>query len=63
MIAKVHRDAQLIALHRRYPAYGFDRHKGYPTGDHLSAIAAHGLTPEHRRSFAPCRDQQLRLWP
>lgn len=63
VIAKVHRDAQMIALHRQYPAYGFDRHKGYPTAEHLAAIAEHGLTPQHRRSFGPCRDLQLRLWP
>jgi ribonuclease HII len=55
VIAKVHRDAQMVALHARYPAYGFDRHKGYPTSEHLAAIAAHGLTPQHRTSFAPCR--------
>lgn len=57
VIAKVHRDAQMVALHARYPVYGFDRHKGYPTAEHLAAIAAHGLIPEHRRSFAPCRDR------
>lgn len=56
VIAKVHRDAQMVALHVRYPAYGFDRHKGYPTAEHLEAITRHGLTPHHRLSFAPCRE-------
>ncbi|HEY9899516.1 MAG TPA: ribonuclease HII [Pantanalinema sp.] len=55
VIAKVHRDAQMVALHAKYPVYGFDRHKGYPTAEHLDAIAAHGLTPHHRQSFGPCR--------
>lgn len=55
VIAKVHRDALMVAMHAAYPAYGFDRHKGYPTEDHLAAIAQHGLCPHHRRSFGPCK--------
>lgn len=55
VLAKVHRDALMVALHAEYPAYGFDRHKGYPTADHVAAIARHGLCPQHRRSFGPCR--------
>jgi ribonuclease HII len=43
------------ALHGAYPAYGFDRHKGYPTAAHLAALATHGPCPEHRLSFAPVR--------
>lgn len=53
VIAKVARDALLTELHDRYPAYGFDRHAGYPTPLHLAALAEHGPCPEHRRSFAP----------
>ncbi len=55
ILAKVARDRTLIALHAAYPQYGFDRHKGYPTADHLAALAEHGPCPEHRRSFAPVR--------
>lgn len=53
IIAKVHRDQQLIALHQKYPGYGFDRHKGYPTAAHLEALQQLGPLPEHRRSFKP----------
>ncbi|WP_159560615.1 ribonuclease HII [Alcanivorax sp. S71-1-4] len=53
ILAKVARDAEMVALHARYPQYGFDRHKGYPTPVHLAALEAHGPLPEHRRSFAP----------
>lgn len=57
IIAKVARDAQMQALHERYPDYGFDRHKGYPTRQHLVALEAHGPLAEHRRSFAPVQRQ------
>ena len=53
ILAKVTRDAEMVALHARHPHYGFDRHKGYPTSVHLAALAEHGPLPEHRRSFAP----------
>jgi ribonuclease HII len=53
ILAKVTRDRDLADLHQRYPAYGFDRHKGYGTEAHLAALRAHGPCPEHRRSFAP----------
>lgn len=56
VLAKVHRDRLMVAMHATYPAYGFDRHKGYPTEEHLTAIARHGLCPHHRLSFGPCRD-------
>ena len=55
ILAKVSRDREMLALHQRYPEYGFDRHKGYPTAQHLAALRAHGPCPEHRRSFAPVR--------
>jgi ribonuclease HII len=55
IIAKVHRDRIMDGLHRAYPDYGFDRHKGYPTAAHLRAIDAVGVCREHRRSFAPVR--------
>ncbi|CAO1659395.1 ribonuclease HII [Vreelandella indica] len=57
ILAKVARDAQMVALDECYPEYGFARHKGYPTKEHLTALAAHGALAEHRRSFAPVQRQ------
>ncbi|PKG48847.1 MULTISPECIES: ribonuclease HII [Halomonadaceae] len=57
ILAKVARDAQMVALDECYPEYGFARHKGYPTKEHLTALAAHGPLAEHRRSFAPVQRQ------
>lgn len=53
ILAKVTRDRMLCELHLQHPEYGFDRHKGYGTADHLRALQAHGALPVHRRSFAP----------
>ena len=53
ILAKTDRDAMLVELDREYPVYGFCRHKGYSTPEHLAALAAHGPCPAHRRSFAP----------
>lgn len=55
IIAKVHRDYWMRELDRRYPGYGFARHKGYPTAAHLEALRRLGACPIHRRSFAPVR--------
>ncbi|MGD9888809.1 MAG: ribonuclease HII [Halothiobacillaceae bacterium] len=55
ILAKVARDRTLLDLHTRFPQYGFNRHKGYPTAEHMAALAAHGACPEHRRSFAPVK--------
>jgi ribonuclease HII len=55
ILAKTARDAALIALDQQFPGYGFAQHKGYPTADHLAALALLGPCPEHRRSFAPVR--------
>ncbi|MGR8918497.1 MAG: ribonuclease HII [Gammaproteobacteria bacterium] len=55
IVAKVTRDRIMLGLHERYPDYGFDRHKGYPTPDHLAALEASGVSEIHRRSFAPVR--------
>jgi ribonuclease HII len=51
IIAKVTRDRQMLELHGRDPRYGFDRHKGYATADHLDAVARFGYSDVHRRSF------------
>ena len=55
ILAKVQRDAEMLALHEHYPAYGFDRHKGYPTKAHLATLTSIGVSPVHRRSFGPVR--------
>lgn len=55
ILAKTARDAVLLALHHQYPDFAFDRHKGYPTALHLERLRLHGVTPEHRRSYAPVR--------
>ena len=55
ILAKVARDALMLELHAAYPAYGFDRHKGYGTVLHMAALQRLGPTPAHRRSFAPVR--------
>ncbi len=53
VIAKVARDAYMVALDARFPQFGFARHKGYGVPEHRAALAAHGPCPEHRRCFAP----------
>lgn len=59
ILAKVHRDRLMIDYHARWPDYGFDRHKGYPTAAHLDALDRLGPTPIHRRSFRPVRQKEL----
>lgn len=56
ILAKVQRDEELIALEQVYPGYGFAGHKGYPTAAHLRALRELGVTPIHRRSFAPVKN-------
>ena len=53
IVAKVTRDRLMMALHARDPRYGFDRHKGYATRDHLDAVSKFGYSEVHRRSFRP----------
>ncbi len=55
ILAKVDRDTEMLRLHALHPAYGLDRHKGYPTKQHLAAIRQHGVCEIHRRSFGPVR--------
>jgi ribonuclease HII len=62
IIAKVHRDRLLTALHDEHPQYGFDGHKGYSTPEHLAALREHGACKHHRRSFAPVREVMDRLF-
>jgi ribonuclease HII len=53
IVAKVVRDRFMARLARRFPAYGFDRNKGYGTAEHMQALVESGPCPHHRRSFAP----------
>jgi ribonuclease HII len=53
IVAKVTRDRGMVALAQQYPGYGWDRNMGYPTADHRAALIRLGITPHHRRSFAP----------
>lgn len=55
IIAKVTRDRQMEELAKEFPHYGWERNAGYGTREHQAALAAHGVTPQHRRSFAPIR--------
>jgi ribonuclease HII len=55
ILAKTARDAALTVLHERYPLYAFNQHKGYPTALHLERLREHGVSPVHRRSYAPVR--------
>ena len=55
IVAKVARDSLMVELDALHPGYGFARHKGYPTAEHLAALERLGPTPLHRRSFAPVR--------
>ena len=55
ILAKTARDAEMRRLHLRFPQYGLDRHKGYPTREHLACLATFGACEAHRRSFEPVR--------
>jgi ribonuclease HII len=55
ILAKVKRDTLMEELGREYPFYGWEKNAGYGTPQHQSALKAHGVTPHHRRSFAPIR--------
>ena len=60
IVAKVRRDAQMAVLGARYPAYGFERHMGYGTAEHMAALERFGPCPIHRHSFAPVEDAARR---
>jgi ribonuclease HII len=61
IIAKVTRDRLMVELDTRFPPYGFARHKGYGTPQHLAALKLHGPCPHHRRTFLPVRQAELGL--
>lgn len=60
ILAKQHRDRIMVECDGLYPGYGFAQHKGYGTRQHLQALASLGVTPIHRKSFAPVKKQLLR---
>ena len=62
VLAKVTRDRLMLEFDRQWPAYGFAGHKGYGTARHLAAIVAHGPCPIHRRSFAPLKPAEPKLF-
>lgn len=55
IIAKVYRDQQMLELDSQYPQYGFARHKGYPTAEHLRLLQQYGVLPQYRKSFGPVK--------
>lgn len=55
ILAKTTRDAALLIMHQQYPDYAFDQHKGYPTALHLERLRVYGVSPVHRKSYAPVR--------
>ncbi|HWU34729.1 MAG TPA: ribonuclease HII [Methylovorus sp.] len=55
ILAKTARDKELYALDQQYPHYGFAKHKGYPTAFHMAMLIEHGVSPVHRRSYAPVK--------
>ncbi len=55
ILAKTYRDEYMLRMAEDYPGYGWERNMGYPTPEHKEAILRLGLTPLHRRSYAPCR--------
>jgi ribonuclease HII len=61
ILAKVTRDAAMCDLHVQRPEYGFDRHKGYHTPEHLAALQRHGPCPFHRRTFSPIREMLAQI--
>lgn len=63
ILAKTARDAVMRALGAEYPEYGFERHKGYPTEEHLAALSQWGPCPHHRRTYAPVMEAMARHHP
>ncbi len=61
ILAKTARDEDCLRLESLYPGYGFAKHKGYPTKDHMAALAKLGPCPEHRRSFGPVAQMELAI--
>ena len=61
VIAKVTRDRMLLQLDEEYPFYNFKKNKGYPTKDHIEAIKTHGILKEHRKTYAPIKNESYKI--
>lgn len=61
ILAKVTRDHTMLAYDKEYPEYGFAKHKGYPTKQHLEALHIYGVTKIHRKSFGPVREEYMKI--
>lgn len=61
ILAKVSRDRLMLEMHERYPQYGFDRHKGYPTAEHMRLLEEFGPCEIHRRSFTPVQNAMQKI--
>ena len=61
ILAKVHRDRWCLEYHQQFPQYGFAKHKGYGTAEHLAALRRHGATPQHRKTFRPVTELMLEV--
>jgi ribonuclease HII len=59
ILAKVHRDHLMVSLDTQYPGYGFAKHKGYGTGDHIRALTELGASAVHRKTFTPVNNKQM----
>ena len=59
IIAKVERDHFMVKIAEKYPEYGFEQHKGYPTQQHLDAIEKHGICDIHRKTYKPIKDKLM----
>ena len=62
IIAKVTRDRIMLEMHKKYPQYGFDKHKGYGTKMHMDALQKHGPCEIHRKSFAPVKESLMKIY-
>ena len=63
ILAKVHRDRWCAEYDQQFPQYGFARHKGYGTAEHLAALREHGACPQHRKTFRPVADRMREMLP
>ena len=61
ILAKVTRDRLMGELNQKFPAYGFENHKGYGTEEHLKALKEHGPCPEHRLTFGPVMETLAKI--
>lgn len=63
ILAKVHRDRWCAEYDQQFPQYGFAKHKGYGTAEHLAALREHGACPQHRKAFRPVADRMREMLP